>query len=182
MMITHKEFIFVRHGQTDHNLLEEEKKGDHHANVPLNETGRGQAKAIEPIIASLPIQTICASPMIRAQETKEIITARLQAPHHIIENLGECPFKIWKAMFQLGMHSPIPQEGDVRLFMNRVQDGINTALALPGPSLIVAHGGIHWALCSLMQIKNHEWNLMNCGIVHFTYQKNGQWTAKKLFP
>ena len=72
-MITKKEFYFVRHGQTDHNVMEGKDKGDHPADIPLNAVGRNQALLIEPTIALLPVQTICASPLKRVQETKERI-------------------------------------------------------------------------------------------------------------
>ena len=119
-MILKKEFYFVRHGQTDHNILEGAGKGDHPEDVPLNMVGRNQAAAIEPMIALLPIQTICVSPMKRAQETKEIIAARLSVPHYEIDTLGECSGKIWKEMARLGMYSPFPNDGEVRLFMEWV--------------------------------------------------------------
>ena len=87
--------------------------------------------------------------MERAQETKKIIAARLQAPHHQIEDLGECSSKVWRNMASLGMYSAVPLEGEVRFFMDRVRSGLNHALGLPGPSLIVAHGGVHWAAWSI---------------------------------
>lgn len=34
-MISQKEFYFVRHGQTDHNLLEGLHKGDHTIDIPF---------------------------------------------------------------------------------------------------------------------------------------------------
>ncbi len=179
-MILKREFYFVRHGQTDHNILEKKDKGDHPGDIPLNQTGRSQAESIEPIVALLPVVTICASPMKRAQETKEIIAARLQAPHHEIHDLSECSANIWKEMSCLGMYSPLPSEGEAHLFIQRVRNGINHALSMPCPSLIVAHGGIHWAACCLMNIKDHEWSLENCGIVHFSIDDAGKWTAKKL--
>ena len=175
-----KEFYFVRHGQTDHNLLEGHAKGDYHGNVPLNNTGRAQATAIEPLIATLPIQTICASPFKRAQETKEILTARLQVPHHSIEDLGECNSQIWEEMFERGIGSVLPDDGQVLTFINTVQKGIEQALALPGPSLIVAHGGVHWAVCCLLNIQNHNWSINNCGVVRFSLDTEGKWTATKL--
>ena len=58
-MILHKEFYFVRHGQTDHNLLEGRDKGDHPDDISLNETGKNQAKFIHSIISTLPIKTVC---------------------------------------------------------------------------------------------------------------------------
>ena len=179
-MILQKEFYFVRHGQTDHNLLEGKHKGDHPGDIPLNETGRNQAKLIQPTISTLPIKTVCSSPLKRAQETKEIITSNLQVNHHEISDLGECSAQIWKEMAQFGMYSSLPNEGIVRQFMDQVRNGINQALSLPSPSLIVAHGGVHWAICCLMGINEHEWAINNCTPVHFSIGDNGKWIAKKL--
>lgn len=179
-MILQKEFYFVRHGQTDHNLSEGKHKEDHTGDIPLNETGRKQAKLIQPIISSLPIKTICSSPLKRAQETKEIVTANLQVNHHEIHDLGECSAQIWKEMARFGMYSPIPGEGIAHQFINKVRSGINQALSFPSPSLIVAHGGVHWAICCLMGINEHEWVINNCVPVHFMIGNNGNWIAKKL--
>lgn len=177
-MILQKEFYFIRHGQTDHNISDGNLKKDHPEDIPLNETGKAQAKSIAPAISTLPIRTVCASPLKRVQQTKEIITHHLQAEHHEIHDLGECTAQIWKEMVQLGMYSSLPKEGLARYFMDRVRNGINQALSLPGPSLIVAHGGVHWALCCLMGIEEHEWAIGNCVPVHFLFE--GKWVAKKL--
>ena len=83
-------------------------------------------------------------------------------------------------MASLGMYSSLPEQGDARLFMDRVRQGINQALSLPGPLLIVAHGGVHWALCCLMGIETHEWAIDNCTVVHFSIGENGSWRASKL--
>jgi len=173
------EFYFIRHGQTDHNAIEGLDKGDHPENIPLNETGRGQARAIEPIISALPVQTVCCSPLKRAQETKEIITSRLKVLHQSIDHLGECSAQTWHAMRSNGMYNPLPEEGIVREFMNRVRQGVQLALLLPAPTLIVAHGGVHWAICCIFGIEIHDWAINNCVPVHF-FQKNGKWSAKKL--
>ena len=179
-MILKKEFYFVRHGQTDHNALENEDKGDHPHDIPLNQIGKQQAENIKPLIARLPIKTVCASPMKRAQETKNIISSSLIASHHEIEELGECSAKIWKEMRRLGMYSPFPSDGEAKDFMERVKIGLNRSLALPGPSLIVAHGGIHWAACCLLGIVDHYWAIDNCGVVHFSIHGIDKWIAKKL--
>lgn len=179
-MILKKEFYFIRHGQTDHNISEKKGKEDHPFDIPLNQTGTNQAQAAEPLIACLPIRTICCSPMRRAKETKEIITLRLQADHHEILELGECTAKIWKNLYGLGQNSSIPAEGDSLAFINQVRQGLNKALALPGPLLIVAHGGVHWAISYLMNIQNHEWAIENCKIIHFSIGSDDQWKAKKL--
>ena len=70
-MILRKEFYFIRHGQTDHNISEGKEKGDHHGDIPLNATGRNQAAAIEHMIALLPILTICTS---RSLKSKQILS------------------------------------------------------------------------------------------------------------
>lgn len=179
-MIREKEFYFVRHGQTDHNISSANLKVDQPTDIPLNETGRAQAQKIEPLISSLLIRTVCASPMRRVQETKELITPKLQASHHAIPDLGECSAATWREMAGLGMYSPLPETGSVRNFMDRVQRGVNEALLLPGPLLIVAHGGIHWALCCLLRIEDHKWGIDNCIPVHFSIDETGKWTARKL--
>ena len=180
MIILQKDFYFVRHGQTDHNLLEGKHKGDHPSDISLNETGRNQAKFIEPTLSTLPIKPVCSSPLKRAHETMEIITSNLAVNHHIITDLGECSAQIWKEMSQLGMYSPLPKEGHARKFIDRVRNGINQALSLPSPSLIVAHGGVHFAICCLMGIEEHNWIINNCIPVHFSIGHNGKWIAKNL--
>lgn len=179
-MIPKQEFYFVRHGQTDHNVSEANLKKDHPTDIPLNQKGKEQAVAIEPIVSLLPIQTVCVSRMRRAQETKNIIAGRLQAPHYEVSDLGECSAEIWKEMIRLGMYSPLPIDGEAFLFMNQVRRGLCKALAFPGPCLIVAHGGVHWAACCLMNIKKHKWLLDNCGVVHFSVDANQEWVAQKL--
>lgn len=179
-VILQKEFYFIRHGQTDHNIFEGKEKGDHPEDIPLNDTGSSQARGIEPLIYTLPIQTVCSSPLKRAQETKEIITSKLKVDHHEIEDLGECSARVWKEMARFGMYSPLPNDEIVRPFMDRVKKGINQALALSGPILVVSHGGVHWAICCLTGIENHEWRIDNCNLVHFRIEDNGKWSAKKL--
>jgi broad specificity phosphatase PhoE len=73
-----KDFYFIRHGKTNFNTSIH--KIDHE-DVSLNAEGLQQARDIEPLITSLPIKTVCSSPLKRAKETKEIISMRLQAPH-----------------------------------------------------------------------------------------------------
>ena len=179
-MIPKREFYFVRHGQTDHNILEGKDKGDHPSDIPLNQKGKQQAVAIEPIVALLPVKTVCVSGMKRAQETKNIIANRLQVPHYEVGALGECSAGIWKEMIRLGMYSPVPTDGQAFLFMEQVRRGLCEALSFSGPCLIVAHGGVHWAACCLMGIQNHEWSLENCGVVHFSMDANQKWIARKL--
>lgn len=173
--ILKKEFYFIRHGQTDYNLLG--NKTDH-PDVSLNAMGRNQAQKIAPLVVSLSIDTICFSPFQRAKETKDIISINMFAKEREISNLGECSLNIWQEMTSLGSKALSCGSKSVQAFMNRVIDGVNLALDQEGQILIVAHGGIHWALCCLLNVEQ-EWIIDNCVPVHFSYQGD-KWTAKKL--
>lgn len=68
------EFLLVRHGQTDWNRL---GRVQGRTDVPLNTTGRAEARHIAEIIAGLDrLDAIAASPLSRAAETAQIIAAR----------------------------------------------------------------------------------------------------------
>jgi probable phosphoglycerate mutase len=176
-MLLKKEFYFIRHGQTDGNLSPSLKKTQ--GDISLNKTGMAQALAIEPLVSSLPIKTICHSPLKRAKETKEICCVKLTSTHHEIVDLGECNSEIWYKMIALGADAHRCLEEPVYSFMQKVLSGVNQALSKEGPVLIVAHGGIHWAMCCLMKI-DHEWMIDNCVPVHFSLSETGSWKAKRL--
>lgn len=175
-MIHKKEFYYLRHGQTDHNKT---NATTDHGDIPINEHGRNQAKEIEDAIAALPIKTVCCSPLKRAKETKDIVTAKIDVCHIEIEGLRECTCEIWRVMTALGPEAHRCPDDPVRSFMDQVKMGINQCLSQEGPVLIVAHGGIHWAMCCIMGVE-HEWAIDNCVAVHFTLNSDGLWRAKKI--
>ena len=182
-VIHKKEFYFVRHGQTAHNA---QNLLDDPTDVPLNAVGRLQAFQIEPVIAALPVKTICFSPRMRAKETKNIICSNLlktksEISECEISDLAECSGQVWREMTAMGCAPYEKEEGHVYDFMQQVRSGINQALAEPGPVLIVAHGGVHWAMCSFMNVE-HEWAIDNCVPVRFFIDIEGNWKAEKLQP
>lgn len=176
-MILKKDFYFVRHGRTDYN--DSDRKVDHD-DVPLNVTGRLQAQTIEPLIADLRIKSVCFSPLKRAKETKELVSVRLQAAHYEIPELGECSMLVWDEMTKCGTGAAQSSNEHVRTFMQRCLNGINKSLSHNSPVLIVAHGGIHWAMCCLMGIEKHAWMINNCTPIYFFTDYEGQWKAKNL--
>lgn len=173
-----KNFYFVRHGETEHNA---QQIYDDNTDIPLNSRGRQQAVMIRPVVQSLPIQTICVSPLQRAQETKELIAEGLNNPVVLVEELTECTGAIWRKMITLETAPELHREdAGLTKFMSRVRIGLDRALSHRGPVLIVAHGGVHWALCHHLGIKGHQRDIGNCVPVHF-FQADNQWRAKVLY-
>ena len=81
------EFYFMRHAQTDINTG---KITNLKLNVPINDTGIQQALDAKNFIATLPIKTICFSPLKRAIQTKKLIAPSPADIHQIqIEQLAE---------------------------------------------------------------------------------------------
>ncbi|GAB3623936.1 histidine phosphatase family protein [Mariniluteicoccus endophyticus] len=66
--MTAARLIVWRHGQTDWNL---ERRWQGEADIPLNETGRAQAREAAPAVAALGITEIWSSPLQRARATAE---------------------------------------------------------------------------------------------------------------
>jgi broad specificity phosphatase PhoE len=151
MMISHKPFYFIRHGETDWNR-EHIFMGQ--KDIPLNQYGIEQAQKAAKNLADVEIASIATSPLKRAAKTAEIIAKAIKRPITIIDELRECCwgtkegqaaddetfFKKW-----LEGHGPAGAE-TVQEFDKRVLSALNQVLKLPEPVLIVAHGGVYGAI------------------------------------
>ena len=78
---------FVRHGESEANLLRVVSNRDLPHN--LTETGRGQAAALAESLSNIPVLRIYASPVLRAVQTAQILSTRLPAPFEIHDALRE---------------------------------------------------------------------------------------------
>ena len=78
--------ILVRHGET---RLNRDGRVQGHGDVPLNLTGRAQAKAAAGALVGDQPFTLYASPLARALETAKIISESLRVPLTPLEGLEE---------------------------------------------------------------------------------------------
>lgn len=71
------DLYLVRHGETDWNRA---RRIQGRTDVPLNATGREQARLTGTLLTRRPIDRVIASPLSRARETAEIIASELGLP------------------------------------------------------------------------------------------------------
>ncbi len=147
-------FWYLRHGETDWNRQRLTQGG---VEVPLNATGIAQAEASAALLAGKGIVSMVASPQGRAQETARIVARALGLSFVTDPELHEARFgeqegKVmgeWYNDWVDGSYTPAGGE-DFASLRARVIPAVNSALALPGPVLIVAHGGMFRAVRAAM--------------------------------
>lgn len=169
------DFYFLRHGQTDHNLKGVPAGAE--VDIPLNANGVQQAHRVKTLIDTLPLEMVCYSPLISTKQTLEIVTAELDLHHIQIEELKECEGEVWLKMNRRGEHL---KSEPVQTFLKQVEYGLSQILSFGKPVLVVSHGGVHWALCHLLGIQNHNYVIENCALVHFKPVGEDGWTASKV--
>ncbi|MGA8164463.1 MAG: histidine phosphatase family protein [Waddliaceae bacterium] len=174
--LTKKPFYFIRHGETDVNAYPEIVRVDY--DLPLNNRGRNQAQNARKVIAEMAFKSVCFSPIQRAAETKDILVPTLGIDQAEIEELSECNFHIWKKIIRLEEGEGFHVCDEVENFLGRAIRGLDKALQKKSPTLVVAHGGIHWALCYHLSIENHPWEIGNCELVHFRPVEDAGWEAE----
>ena len=185
-MLAEVPFYFLRHGQTDWN---KQRRTQGSIDVPLNATGLQQAERAGRALAGLPIATICSSPLSRALRTAEFARQVLRCDLHVVDDLAECCWgdqqgeledileRDWLADWRTGVAVPEGAEPYDR-FIARAVGAINASLEHPGPVLVVAHGGIYWAVQKHAAL-GPEHDIPNATPMHHTPPRDGHpwWTA-----
>lgn len=173
-----KSFYFVRHGETDVNRSPNIKRVDY--DLPLNAQGTQQAIDGRAVIAPLPIQSVWCSPIQRAQQTRDLILKGKPLKQHTDERIRECKAQVWTKMIELEKGSGYEVDSSIETFLHRVISGVTASLEEDSPPLIVAHGGVYWALCYHLGIKTLPWKIGNCEVVHFQPKGEQEWQAEIL--
>lgn len=166
-------FHFVRHGETDWNR---QGRLQGWRDIPLNATGEAQAAALRPALQAMAFGSIAVSPLARARRTAEILNRDLQLDMHVFDdlreiNLGPLEGEVaggWLPSWRAGA----ARDGveSFAAFSRRIRRGMEAALALPGPVLVVAHGGVVWALEHLLGLPVGM-DIANTTLVHFRPQQ-----------
>lgn len=88
--------LLVRHGETDWNrsgqIMGERP-------VPLNQEGLAQAQRLASLLIGRPIRAIHSSPVARARQTAEILTAAVNVPVTIDRGLTEIGVGHWEGLY-----------------------------------------------------------------------------------
>lgn len=158
-------FYFLRHGETDWN---KQHISMGQKDIPLNNRGREQAYQAAQLLKDNFFASIAVSPLSRAMKTAQIIAEEIQKPIAIIEKLKEACWGILEG-------KPKADQKDINDWINgkafegaetfasfteRVREGVSEALNLPGPVLIVSHGGVYWVIQKILNLPYQD--LPNC--------------------
>ncbi len=150
-------FWFLRHGETDWNAR---NLSQGNVDIPLNQTGLGQARAAADLLRNRGIATIVSSPLGRARITAEIAAEVLQLPVRFDDELREVsfgaqegkPMTDWFPRWIDGEWTPDGAETFAGLRARAVA-AVNRAVSLPAPVLVVSHGALFRALRSAMGLQ-----------------------------
>lgn len=142
----------MRHGETDWNLV---SKATGAENIPLNDTGRAQARDATKIIVPFGITRIFASDLARAAETADIIGQQLKVNVKYDPRLREWDFGKIKGMKEIGLN-PISFKKLLLENQNSGMEPIKDVFVRIGSflgeldmnqnTLIVSHGGLMRAM------------------------------------
>jgi broad specificity phosphatase PhoE len=132
--------LFARHGETDWNRA---RRYQGHADEPLNELGRAQARQLAEELSARTISAVYSSDLRRASETAEIVAASLGLSVSLDARLREIDVGSWQGICHADLDGR-PWDGETYdAHRERVVCAIlDIARAHPGESvLVVAHGG-----------------------------------------
>jgi broad specificity phosphatase PhoE len=178
--------ILVRHGETDWNR---DRRWQGHADTPLNERGRAQARGVAAELADEDVAAVYASDLARARETADIIASRLRRTVEVDARLREVDVGGWSGLTLREIESRFPDDverwlagdpthafdgGESYAAMGaRVLGAINDIAARhPDDQVVVVlHGGpirsllAHAAGITYEEQRHRRAHLDNCGLV-----------------
>jgi uncharacterized phosphatase len=167
----------VRHGETDWNAI---GKLQGRQNIPLNQTGKQQAKEAGLFLKETDWDVIISSPLKRAKETAEIIneslglTSVIEMDDFIEKDYGEASGLTVEERKNLFPEGKYPGEEDWESLSNRTISGIEKIkLKYSGQKvLLVAHGAVINAILATLskgEIGTGKTQLINACICNISF-------------
>jgi probable phosphoglycerate mutase len=144
-------FWFLRHGETDWNA---QGLSQGNIDIPLNATGIAQAHSAAALLKGRGIAAIVSSPLSRARDTADAVSAVLGLGVAVQDDLREVSFGdhegtpmagSWFNEWIAGAFTPQGGESFAAL-RGRARTAFTRALSYPPPVLVVAHGALFRAL------------------------------------
>jgi len=181
-MLPHQPFYFLRHGETDWNKA---RRLQGLTDVPLNTRGEEQAELARAAAAGLGLKSIAVSSLGRARRTAEIVNRDLGLAMTHFDSLREFDVGPYEGSTDGGWIDDWLQDRLVegpesfRDFRKRILAGMLEALRLDHPVLIVAHGGVFWALQRMLGSAEVT-HIPNAVVAHFAppLEAGGSWQIK----
>lgn len=168
--------VLARHGETDWNR---ERRVQGHADAPLNETGRAQARRLARDLAGERFDAVYSSDLVRASETARIVAESRGRDVGLVPGLRERRFGTWEGLTDSEIRERFPDarpghwgDGETADEMAaRVLAALRSlAEAHPGGHLlVVAHGGPLRAVL-LHCGADREGPIGNCDVVRVTVE------------
>jgi probable phosphoglycerate mutase len=147
--------LLARHGETDDNVPPVRVQG--RRDVPLNDRGRDQARALAAAAARDAPRALWTSPLSRARETAEIVGGQLDLEPRVDARLAESDRgrwegrlldeirrdepEAWAAWRRGGAGFRFPGGESLTHHLARVAEAIDEIASGELPALVVCHGG-----------------------------------------
>ena len=156
---------FIRHGETDYNKADLFTGS---TDVALNNVGRIQAQDAAKKLSSFNIEEIWTSPLIRAKETAEIISANLNLPVVTFSVMAERHFGRLEGKLKNSVdRKTLPDDAENEVdFHQRAKEVLSLICKRNKNILIVSHSGIFKGISRILNNNEDvELKIDNCEIV-----------------
>lgn len=179
--------LLARHGETDWNA---ERRWQGHSDIPLNERGREQARALAAELADEPLAAIYSSDLLRAYETAKTVAEHKRMTVIVDQALRETNLGVWEGLTSAEIEQRFPddwrtwREGGIPSgrggetpveSRDRIVAAANRiAAAHPGEQvLVVAHGGVLRHLAIHANALPPGGGFENCHVLRVEYRDGG---------
>jgi broad specificity phosphatase PhoE len=171
--------LLARHGETDWNR---DRRVQGHSDVPLNDTGRKQARDLAKQLRGERFDAVYASDLARARETAEIVAAGTDREVHELVDLRERHFGTWEGLTDDDIRARFPEsrtgpwgDGETVDEMSARVVAALRAIAVEhdsGTVLVATHGGPIRAVLRVTGVEPTG-AIENCHVLRIEVSRDG---------